>query len=72
MGSVLKNCMITNACFMPLKPVKKEAGNFDGNRGVMSGLGILLDFGPKGKWYELEFLKISNFLSLYRNLKYVL
>ena len=40
---------------MPLKPVKKEAGNFDGDRGLMSGLGILLDFGPKGKWYELEF-----------------
>ena len=39
MGSVLKNCMITNACFMPLKSVKEEAGNFDGNRGLMNGFG---------------------------------
>jgi hypothetical protein len=46
---------------MPLKPVKKEAGNFDGNRGLMSGLGILLDFGPKVKWYESEFLKNFKF-----------
>jgi hypothetical protein len=55
MGSVLKNCMITNACFMPLKPVKKEAGNFDGNRGLMSGIGILLGFLTKGKMVRSGF-----------------
>jgi len=36
MGSVLKNCMITAACFVPLKTVKKEVGNLDGNRGLIS------------------------------------
>jgi hypothetical protein len=46
--------MITIACFMPLKPVKKEAGNFDRNRGLMSGLELLLDFGPKVKCYEVD------------------
>ena len=59
MGSVLKNCMITNACFMPLKTVKEEAGNLDGNRGLMSGLEILLDFGPKVKWYEVDLVGIA-------------
>jgi hypothetical protein len=53
MDSVLKNCMITNACFMPLKPIEKEVGNFDGNRGLMSGIGILLVFLTKGKMVRI-------------------
>jgi hypothetical protein len=59
MGSVLKNCMIISACFMPLKTVKKEVGNLDVEQRAYERIRNIAGFWTKGKMVRMDLVGIA-------------